>query len=201
LTFVISSGMVHVDMRTGKIAAFPYPWVRFSLSRSQRHLLLLLMYRSHPQPTRCEPPLPRQPDTQFAVVAGPDPDPSTQSWRQRLWWTFHQRHGLGRGLHFFSGSHVNDVFDLRLGWKERAVRLFWSVWKGAPRSPSPSQPLSVFVLSQSRSYPRAVCGRLGPLGVVFPRPVADHDRHHRAHLGRQEHGAHLGARSDQARVW
>ncbi|GAA5960344.1 hypothetical protein JCM8115_001149 [Rhodotorula mucilaginosa] len=97
LTFVISSGMVHVDMRTGKIAAFPYPW----------------------------------PDTQFAVVAGPDPDPSTQSWRQRLWWTFHQRHGLGRGLHFFSGSHVNDVFDLRLGWKERAVRLFWSVWKGS----------------------------------------------------------------------
>lgn len=97
LTFVISSGMVHVDMRTGKIAAFPYPW----------------------------------PDTQFAVVPGPDPDPSTQSWRQRLWWTFHQRHGLGRGLHFFSGSHVNDVFDLSLGWKERAVRLFWSVWKGS----------------------------------------------------------------------
>ena len=98
-------------------------------------------------------PTPGQPDTQFAVVPGPDPDPSTQSWRQRLWWTFHQRHGLGRGLHFFSGSHVNDVFDLRLGWKDRAVRLFWSVWKGAPPRPLPSQPSSALVLSPSRSPP------------------------------------------------
>ncbi|BGP42161.1 hypothetical protein JCM10449v2_006166 [Rhodotorula kratochvilovae] len=96
LTFVIASGMVHVDMRHGGIDAFPYPW----------------------------------PDTQFAVVKGADPEAAT-SRRSKLWRTFHQRHGLGRGLHFFSGSHVNDIFDLSLTWRELAVRLFWSVWKGS----------------------------------------------------------------------
>ncbi|GAA5908544.1 hypothetical protein JCM6882_001295 [Rhodosporidiobolus microsporus] len=96
LTFIIASGMVHVDMRHGGIAAFPYPW----------------------------------PDTRFAVVEGKDPNEATTT-RQRLWRTFHSRHGLGRGLHFFSGSHVNDVFDLSLSWKELGVRLFWSAWKGS----------------------------------------------------------------------
>ncbi|GAA6010670.1 hypothetical protein JCM10207_007796 [Rhodosporidiobolus poonsookiae] len=96
LTFVIASGMVHVDMRHGGIDAFPYPW----------------------------------PDTRFAVVTGKDPDEATST-RQRLWRTFHSRHGLGRGLHFFSGSHVNDVFDLSLSWRELGVRLFWSAWKGS----------------------------------------------------------------------
>ncbi|BGP09996.1 hypothetical protein JCM10049v2_005879 [Rhodotorula toruloides] len=96
LTFVIASGMVHVDMRHGGIAAFPYPW----------------------------------PDTQFAVVEGADPDAAT-SRRSYLWRTFHQRHGLGRGLHFFSGSHVNDIFNFSLTPQQFAVRLFWSVWKGS----------------------------------------------------------------------
>ncbi|GAA5959727.1 hypothetical protein JCM3765_000077 [Sporobolomyces pararoseus] len=70
------------------------------------------------------------PDTQFAVVKGGDPEAAT-SRRSKLWRTFHQRHGLGRGLHFFSGSHVNDVFNLDLTWKQFLVRLFWSVWKGS----------------------------------------------------------------------
>ncbi|GAA5879318.1 hypothetical protein JCM8547_000662 [Rhodosporidiobolus lusitaniae] len=96
LTFVISSGMVHVDMRHGGISAFPYPW----------------------------------PDTRFAVLPGKDPEEAT-SRRTRLWRTFHSRHGLGRGLHFFSGSHVNDIFDMELTWSEFGVRLFWSVWKGS----------------------------------------------------------------------
>ncbi|GAA6044194.1 hypothetical protein JCM8097_006807 [Rhodosporidiobolus ruineniae] len=96
LTFVISSGMVHVDMRHGGIAAFPYPW----------------------------------PDQRFAVISGKDPEEAATT-RQRLWRTFHSRHGLGRGLHFFSGSHVNDVFDTSLTWREFCVRLFWSVWKGS----------------------------------------------------------------------
>ncbi|GAA6020771.1 hypothetical protein JCM8202_004571 [Rhodotorula sphaerocarpa] len=100
LTFVISSALVHVDLRTGKIDAFPYPW----------------------------------PDTRFAVLQGPDPDPSTHTLRQRLWWTFHQRHGLGRGLHFFSGSHVNDLLEPKLGWRVRGQRLFWSTWKGSVMS-------------------------------------------------------------------
>ncbi|GAA5909521.1 hypothetical protein JCM8208_006550 [Rhodotorula glutinis] len=96
LTFVIASGMVHVDMRHGGMAAFPYPW----------------------------------PDTQFAVVKGADPDAAT-SRRSKLWRTFHQRHGLGRGLHFFSGSHVNDIFDSSLTLRQFGERLFWSVWKGS----------------------------------------------------------------------
>ncbi|GAA6016298.1 hypothetical protein JCM11491_006807 [Sporobolomyces phaffii] len=70
------------------------------------------------------------PDTQFAVVKGADPEAAT-SRRSKLWRTFHQRHGLGRGLHFFSGSHVNDVFNLDLRPKEFLVRLFWSAWKGS----------------------------------------------------------------------
>ncbi|GAA5973444.1 hypothetical protein JCM11641_006464 [Rhodosporidiobolus odoratus] len=96
LTFVISSGMVHVDMRHGGINAFPYPW----------------------------------PDTRFAVLPGKDPEEATST-RQRLWRTFHSRHGLGRGLHFFSGSHVSDVFDTSLSWREWGERMFWSVWKGS----------------------------------------------------------------------
>ncbi|GAA5885806.1 hypothetical protein JCM16303_006071 [Sporobolomyces ruberrimus] len=70
------------------------------------------------------------PDTQFAVVKGADPQAAT-SRRSKLWRTFHQRHGLGRGLHFWSGSHVNDVFNLDLTLKEFFVRLFWSAWKGS----------------------------------------------------------------------
>jgi hypothetical protein len=81
LTFVISSGMVHVDMRHGGISAFPFPW----------------------------------PDTRFGALPGKDPREATTT-RQRLWRTFHSRHGLGRGLHFFSGSHVNDVFERGVGW-------------------------------------------------------------------------------------
>jgi len=72
------------------------------------------------------------PDQNFAVVKGGDPEAAT-SQRSKLWRTFHQRHGLGRGLHFFSGSHVNDVFNLDLTLKEFFVRLFWSAWKGQSR--------------------------------------------------------------------
>ncbi|GAA5828413.1 hypothetical protein JCM5353_005067 [Sporobolomyces roseus] len=70
------------------------------------------------------------PDTQFAVVKGADPE-AASSQHSKLWRTFHQRHGLGRGLHFFSGSHVNDVLNLELSFKEFATRLFWSLWKGS----------------------------------------------------------------------
>lgn len=56
-------------------------------------------------------------------------------------------------MHFFSGSHVNDVFDLRLGWKDRAVRLFWSVWKGAPAPPALSSVLVLF--RESLTHPAA----------------------------------------------
>lgn len=48
LTFVIASGMVHVDQRKGKIAAFPYPWVRYpplsadSALRLLRHVTVCL---------------------------------------------------------------------------------------------------------------------------------------------------------------
>lgn len=70
------------------------------------------------------------PDTRFGSIPGKDPNEATTT-RQRLWRTFHSRHGLGRGLHFFSGSHVNDVFERGIGWRTTMERLFWSVWKGA----------------------------------------------------------------------
>lgn len=41
LTFVIASGMVHVDQRKGKIAAFPYPWVRYPPLSADSALRLL----------------------------------------------------------------------------------------------------------------------------------------------------------------
>lgn len=98
LTFVISSALVHVDMRTGKVEAFPYPW----------------------------------PDTRFAVVELKNGQPELASTKRgRLWRTFHQKHGLGRGLHFFSGSATNDLLDLRLSRRDFFERLWWSVWKGS----------------------------------------------------------------------
>ncbi|GAA5919411.1 hypothetical protein JCM1841_006000 [Sporobolomyces salmonicolor] len=69
------------------------------------------------------------PDTQFAVIEGADPEAASTR-RGKLWRTFHQRHGLGRGLHFFSGAHVHDVFNCNLTWKQFFVRLFWSALKG-----------------------------------------------------------------------
>ncbi|KAM0754172.1 hypothetical protein T439DRAFT_172849 [Meredithblackwellia eburnea MCA 4105] len=73
------------------------------------------------------------PDTQFAVVELKDGDPENAKTRRgRLWRTFHNRsHGLGRGLHFFSGSATNDLFDFSLKRKDWFERLFWSVWKGS----------------------------------------------------------------------
>jgi hypothetical protein len=96
LTFLIASSMVHVDMRNGKIEAFPYPW----------------------------------PDTRFAVVDFAPPE-QARTKRGKLWRMFHQRHGLGRGLHLFSGSAVNDLFDFKnLSVRDWIERLFWSVWMG-----------------------------------------------------------------------
>ncbi|KAL8280309.1 hypothetical protein RQP46_007226 [Phenoliferia psychrophenolica] len=98
LTFVIASSMVHVDMRKGTIAAFPYPW----------------------------------PDQVFAVVQLKDADPETaKTKRGKLWRTCHSSHGLGRGLHFFSGSATNDLLDFSLSRRDFFDRLFWSVWKGS----------------------------------------------------------------------
>ena len=73
-TYVISSAMVHVDLRTLKIDPFPYPW----------------------------------PDTAFGAVRFKGPlQPTTQ--HGRLWQAWHSHYGLGRGLHFFSGTHAQDV--------------------------------------------------------------------------------------------
>ncbi|KAI8447454.1 hypothetical protein BY996DRAFT_7701452 [Phakopsora pachyrhizi] len=49
----------------------------------------------------------------------------------RIWRSFNNDHGLTRGLHFFSGSDVNDIFDSRLTWSQFFKRLAWSVWKGS----------------------------------------------------------------------
>ena len=48
------------------------------------------------------------PDTAFGVVRYNGALQPT-SRHGRLWQTFHNHHGLGRGLHFFSGSDSQDV--------------------------------------------------------------------------------------------
>lgn len=70
------------------------------------------------------------PDTAFAAkkVSPSSPD---QPVHGRLWREFHNEHGLGRGLHFFSGSDVNDIFDFSVPKKALAKRWFWSIWKGS----------------------------------------------------------------------
>ena len=97
LTYIIAGSMVHVDMRNGKVAAFPFPW----------------------------------PDTRFAVVDFEAPE-TAQTKRGRLWRLFHRRHGLGRGLHLFSGSDRNDLFNFNLpsGKKEWLYRLLVTIWSG-----------------------------------------------------------------------
>ncbi|GAA97983.1 uncharacterized protein L969DRAFT_69919 [Mixia osmundae IAM 14324] len=95
LSFVISSGMVHVDLRKGTIDPFVAAWP-------------------------C-------PDFGAYKVEAPD-KPTMQPGGFARW--LHNRHGLGRGLHFFSGSDYNDVFDLSVSPKETLQRLFLSVFKG-----------------------------------------------------------------------
>ncbi|ORY88975.1 hypothetical protein BCR35DRAFT_300732 [Leucosporidium creatinivorum] len=74
------------------------------------------------------------PDTRFAVVDFA-PAEEARTKRGRLWRLFHQRHGLGRGLHLFSGSAVNDLFDFKnLSFRDWIERLFWTVWMGATLS-------------------------------------------------------------------
>lgn len=96
LTYIIAGSMVHVDMRSGKVAAFPFPW----------------------------------PDTRFAVVDFEAPE-TAQTRRGKLWRMFHRRHGLGRGLHLFSGSDTNDLFNFNLpSFKDWLYRLVVTVTSG-----------------------------------------------------------------------
>lgn len=69
------------------------------------------------------------PDTRFAIVDLGRPEDSV-SRRGQLWRAFHQRHGLGRGLHFFSGSDVNDLFNFRVGFRTWVFRFVLTAIKG-----------------------------------------------------------------------
>lgn len=65
------------------------------------------------------------PDTTFgAVVLRRGPEHATTK-HGKLWRTFHQRHGLGRGLHFFSGSDVNDRESFATARRTSAHTLAW----------------------------------------------------------------------------
>ncbi|KAM0790782.1 hypothetical protein ACM66B_004630 [Microbotryomycetes sp. NB124-2] len=70
------------------------------------------------------------PDTRFAVVDLGRPE-DAKSRRGAVWRMFHQRHGIGRGLHFFSGSDVNDLFDFKVGFKRWVGRFVLTAIKGA----------------------------------------------------------------------
>ncbi|KAK4047873.1 hypothetical protein OIO90_006034 [Microbotryomycetes sp. JL221] len=70
------------------------------------------------------------PDTRFAVVDLGRPE-DAKSRRGAIWRLFHQRHGIGRGLHFFSGSDVNDLFDFNVGFKRWIGRFVLTAIKGA----------------------------------------------------------------------
>ena len=70
------------------------------------------------------------PDTNWGATRynGPD-EPETE--HGKTWRTLHNRHGLGLGLHFFSGSFTQDVFDFSKPWKLIFTKIIWSAWKGS----------------------------------------------------------------------
>jgi len=70
------------------------------------------------------------PDTSFGAAKRLPPD-EAQTRLGRLWRQFHNGQGFSRGLHFFSGSDVNDIFDSRLSRSQFFTRLCWSIWKGS----------------------------------------------------------------------
>lgn len=70
------------------------------------------------------------PDTAWGTAAKKDPN-ATRSPLVRWWRKFNNDQGFSRGLHFFSGSDVNDIFDRRLTWRQFFRRLSWSLWKGS----------------------------------------------------------------------
>ncbi|OAV97889.1 hypothetical protein PTTG_12009 [Puccinia triticina 1-1 BBBD Race 1] len=70
------------------------------------------------------------PDTSWGAAKRLPPD-EAQTRIGRLWRQFHNGQGFSRGLHFFSGSDVNDIFDSRLSRSQFTTRLCWSIWKGS----------------------------------------------------------------------
>lgn len=70
------------------------------------------------------------PDTAWGAAKRLPPD-EAQTRLGRLWRQFHNGQGFSRGLHFFSGSDVNDIFDSRLSRSQFTTRLCWSIWKGS----------------------------------------------------------------------
>ncbi|KAA1086636.1 hypothetical protein PGT21_050116 [Puccinia graminis f. sp. tritici] len=70
------------------------------------------------------------PDTSWGAAKRLPPN-EAQTRLGRLWRQFHNGQGFSRGLHFFSGSDVNDIFDSRLSRKQFTTRLCWSIWKGS----------------------------------------------------------------------
>ncbi|EGF97443.1 uncharacterized protein MELLADRAFT_79831 [Melampsora larici-populina 98AG31] len=70
------------------------------------------------------------PDTAWGSAAKKDPEATR--WTIVRWWRkFNNDQGFSRGLHFFSGSDVNDIFNRKLTWRQFFKRLGWSIWKGS----------------------------------------------------------------------
>lgn len=70
------------------------------------------------------------PDTAWGSAA--KKDPAATRWTIVRWWRkFNNDQGFSRGLHFFSGSDVNDIFNRKLTWRQFFKRLSWSIWKGS----------------------------------------------------------------------
>ena len=90
-TYMITSGLVHADLRNKVIDPFPSPWPAVDWTRPGG---LRIDEEEHKE--------------------APPRDMLTAA---------HNDHGLGRGLHFFSGSEVQDLFNFRIG--ARALRRRW----------------------------------------------------------------------------
>ncbi|KAH9820607.1 hypothetical protein DFH28DRAFT_1120936 [Melampsora americana] len=70
------------------------------------------------------------PDTGWGSIKKKDPEGT--DWKiVKYWRKFNNDQGFSRGLHFFSGSDVNDIFNRKLTGRQFLKRLSWSIWKGS----------------------------------------------------------------------
>ncbi|KAG0141197.1 hypothetical protein CROQUDRAFT_664159 [Cronartium quercuum f. sp. fusiforme G11] len=96
------------------------------------------------------------PDTAWGTVAKKDPEAT--KWLVVKWWRkFNNDQGFSRGLHFFSGSDVNDIFNRKLTGRQFLQRLCWSVWKGSVLSV-----IYFFIL--------------WPISIAIVAPIWEHDQ-------------------------
>lgn len=96
-TYMITSGLVHADLRNKMIDPFPSPWPAVDWTKPGG---LRIDEEEHKE--------------------APPRDLLTAA---------HNDHGIGRGLHFFSGSEVQDLFNFRIGSRALGRRWLASLYR------------------------------------------------------------------------